>query len=41
MHIVVARVIRGLLPALEGLRVTLSERADAFMLLVKTGRTHL
>ena len=41
MHIAAARAIRGLLPALEGLRATLSERADAFMLLVKTGRTHL
>ena len=41
MHIAAARAIRDLLPALEGLRATLSERADAFMLLVKTGRTHL
>ena len=41
MHIAAARAIRDLLPALEELRATLSERADAFMLLVKTGRTHL
>ena len=41
MHIAAARAIRDLLPALEGLRATLFERADAFMLLVKTGRTHL
>ena len=41
MHIAAARAIRDLLPALEELRTALSERADAFMLLVKTGRTHL
>ncbi len=41
MHIAAARAIHGLLPALTELHTVLSEKARAFMTLVKTGRTHL
>lgn len=42
MHVAAVQALTGeLLPALEGLRATLDERARAFADIVKIGRTHL
>nr|WP_217345701.1 class II fumarate hydratase [Noviherbaspirillum sp. L7-7A]MBV0880021.1 class II fumarate hydratase [Noviherbaspirillum sp. L7-7A] len=42
MHVAAARAVSGhLLPALEQLRATLQQKADAFADIIKIGRTHL
>ena len=41
MHIAAVLAVNKLLPALEALRETLDEKANLYMNLVKTGRTHL
>lgn len=41
MHIAATRAIHALLPVLAELHQALSEKAQAFMPLIKTGRTHL
>ena len=42
IHIAASRAIQDdLVPAMEELRAVMQERADAFMPIVKTGRTHL
>jgi fumarate hydratase class II len=42
LHVAAAeQIVRGLLPAVEGLRDALAEKAAAFASLIKIGRTHL
>jgi fumarate hydratase class II len=42
LHVAAAeQIVRGLLPAVEGLRDALAEKAAAFANLIKIGRTHL
>ncbi|NLL37508.1 MAG: class II fumarate hydratase [Fretibacterium sp.] len=41
MHLAALEALQDLMPALETLRATLDRKANSFMDLVKTGRTHL
>jgi fumarate hydratase class II len=41
MHISAARAVHDILPAVEALRATLARKRDAFVPVIKIGRTHL